>query len=174
MYRYIINALLGVVAMASDTSTSIPYTSNQEFGTALHDTYISCLNGDPEWLSIHMICKSHTLITDTQTVRPSKPTTCHSLLNLDLNKYPFNDPDKLCVPTTQEFRSAEDVIMRAVIKVTGKMTKEKDEEWWHAAVTCAGILLDPSDRNVYLRAFLPKIDSDGMDGWKKICIENSP
>ncbi|KAF5578442.1 hypothetical protein FPCIR_11574 [Fusarium pseudocircinatum] len=159
--------------MASDTSASTPYTSNQDFGTALHDNCISSLNGLLKRLSIHQICKLHTLITDIQIAMPSKPTTCHSLLNLDLNKYPFNDPDKLCVPTMREFRSAEFVIVRAGFQALEKLDVETNKEWWHAATTCAGNLLDPSHRNVYLREFLPKIESDDIDGWKKICNENS-
>ncbi|KAF5578711.1 uncharacterized protein FSUBG_13729 [Fusarium subglutinans] len=173
MYRYIITALLGVVAMAYDTSTSTPYTSNQDRGTALPDTHISSPKGLSERLSIRRICNLHKGITDIQTARPSKPTTCLSLLDLDENRFPWNETDKLCVPTTREFGIAKAVIMLAWDVTSEKLDDKTNKEWWQLAKTCASILQDPSDRNVYLREFLPKIESDGIDGWEKICIENS-
>ncbi|PNP59712.1 hypothetical protein FNYG_14843 [Fusarium nygamai] len=120
---------------------------------------------------IRQICMSHLRLTFVQTAKPNNPTTCMSLLNLDANKYPFNDPDKLCVPTTREFHSANDAAVRAIFKALGKLDKEKDEEQWYATISCAGVLMDMRARDVYLREILPKIESEGIDGWKKTCDE---
>ncbi|RBR12839.1 hypothetical protein FVER53590_14020 [Fusarium verticillioides] len=120
---------------------------------------------------IRQICISHLRLTSIQTAKPNNPTTCMSLLNLDVNKYPFNDPDKLCIPTTHEFHSANDAVVVATFKAFGKLDKEKYEEGWDAVISCAGVLMDLRARDVYLREILPTIQSEGTDGWKKTCDE---
>ncbi|KAG9494722.1 hypothetical protein J7337_013861 [Fusarium musae] len=164
MYRYFIPVLLGVAAMACDTSTSTP-----------PDTFISSQDGLPTGSflldPIRQICISHLRLTSVQTAKPNNPTSCMSLLNLDVNKYPFNDPDKLSVPTTREFHSANDAIVVATFKALGKLDKEKYKEGWDAVISCAGVLMDLRARDVYLREILPTIESEGIDGWKKTCDE---
>ncbi|SCV57650.1 uncharacterized protein FFB14_15254 [Fusarium fujikuroi] len=164
MYRYFITFLLGVAAMACDTCTNRP-----------PDTHISLELGLPtdRFLldPIRQICKSHLRLTSVQTAKPKNPTTCMSLLNLDVNKYPFNDPDKLYVPTTREFHSANDAVVRATFKALGKLDMEEDKERWDTVMGCTGVLMDPCARNIYLREILPRIESAGIDGWKKTCDE---
>ncbi|KAF5609181.1 hypothetical protein FPANT_233 [Fusarium pseudoanthophilum] len=163
MYRYFIAVLLGVAAMACDASTS---TSS--------DTYISSLDGLPTGSFLpdptREICISHILLTSDPTAKLNNPT-CTGLLNLDVNKYPFNDHDKLSVPTTREFHSANHAVVQATFKVLGMLHREKemDEVWWYAITSCADVLMDLRARDVYLRKILPKIEREGIDAWKTTC-----
>ncbi|KAF5551828.1 hypothetical protein FNAPI_7296 [Fusarium napiforme] len=164
MYRYFIAVLLGVGAMACDTSTSTP-----------PDTDISSQDGLPtdSFLldPVGSICIAHIRLTFIQIEKPNDPTTCMSLLNLDVNKCPFNDPDKLSVPTMCEFQSANIAAELAIFKAIGTLDTENDKELWDASINCAGVLTDLRARDIYLREILPKIESEGIDAWEKTCDE---
>ncbi|KAF5614119.1 uncharacterized protein FTJAE_13769 [Fusarium tjaetaba] len=142
MYRYFIAVLLGVAAMACDTSTSTP-----------PETDIGSLDGLP---------------TDSFLLDPIGSI---SSSNLDVNKYPFNEPDKLSVPTMCEFQSANIAAELAIFKAIGTLDMEKDKELWDASINCAGVLTDLRARDIYLREILPKIESEGIDAWEKTCDE---
>ncbi|KAF5965422.1 hypothetical protein FCOIX_12970 [Fusarium coicis] len=75
---------------------------------------------------------------------------------------PKASPESLSVMST---------VVVATFKAFEKLDNEKYKEGWDAVLSCEGVLMDLRARDVYLRETLPKIESEGVDGWKKTCDE---